>query len=108
MDNEENKKTPEEPKKSFGEKVGDVTEAIEDGLDAVNDFILGPGDNFQEDIPAVHKLDSGRRIVNKAQTRKNINKKLFGKKGLKIMLIIIAIGILGFVIYEILNAILLA
>ena len=67
---------------------------ITDAIDDFQDAILGPGDDFQNDIPAVHKLDSGRRLVNKNQTRKNINKKIFGKWGYKFLAIVIGLGLI--------------
>ena len=87
------------------EPLGDrITDAIDDFQDA----ILGPGDDFQNDIPAVHKLDSGRRQVNKVQTRKNINKKLFGKWGYKALGIIIALGLIISLIYYLISKLLMA
>ena len=85
---------------------------FEDGLDnvfgGIQDAIYGENPNFQEDIPATRELDSGRRVVNKVQTQKNISKKVVRSKFGKGLFIILGIGAIIALIYWILNAILMA
>ena len=106
---EENKKpenkTEEKDTRTLGQK-------IEDGYDEVigtmEDIVYGENPDFQNDIPAtMPRGDNGRR-VNKVQTRKNINKKIFGKWGYKALAIIIGIGLLVTLGYFIIEKLLLA
>ena len=96
--NNEEVKNEDETKKdprSLGEKIGD---GVEDALDSVQDIFYG--DDFQNDIPATMVNGNGRKVVNKVQTRRNFNKRLFSKGGWKLLvfgiLLILLIGwILG-------------
>ena len=67
---------------------------LEGAMDSVQDFFYGERKSFTEDIPATMETPQGIRKINKVQTRRNIHKKLFGKKGPIILLIILGVGVL--------------
>ena len=106
---EEKKNSEKEVEKKDNRSLG---EKIEDGYDEVigtmEDIVYGENPDFQSDIPAtMPKGDNGRR-VNKIQTRKNINKKVFGKWGYKALAIIIGVGLIVCLGYFIIEKLLLA
>ena len=89
MNEEEKKVKSKENKAPLSERIGD---AIEDTLDGVQEAIYGPGDDFNNDIPAMIQKPSGPKKIIKVQTRRNFNKVLFKTKGFKIALVVFAIG----------------
>ena len=77
----------------------DLGDKIEGVMDDVATFFYGEKGSYTEDIPATMYNSNGRRVVNKVQTRRNFNKRLFGKKGQLIFLIIVGIMFLiGFIV----------
>ena len=108
---QENVDAKEDKKKidnrTLGEKLED---GIDDTMGAVEDFFYGDEltRDYQNDIPATRKMSSGRVVVNKVQTRKNISKKVMKTKFGKGIFIILGVGIIITIIYWILNSLLMA
>ena len=100
MDKEKDNKTTDkkEDNRSIGEKMDD---AVENTFGAIEDVFYG--DDFQNDIPATMRNGNGRKVVNKYQTRKNINKRIFKKGGWKFILLSIIIVLLFGLIMELLG-----
>lgn len=97
---QENKNKP-----SLSERIEDINDAV---FETLEDVTMGPKKDFNKDIPATYYSGNGARKVNKIQTRKNINKRILGKHGVKIIVIIIAIGLIVSLIYYLINLLLLA
>ena len=100
VNNEEAKENiKEEALKAKEDKIKDTRslgEKIEDGIDSVQDIFYG--DDYLNDIPATIRNANGRKVVNKVQTRRNLNKRIFSKGGWKIVLFsFIIILLLGFI-----------
>ena len=93
-----------EEKRPLGERIED---GVEEFFETTQDAIYGgPGDDPRNDIPSTIRKPNGVRKINKVQTRKNINRKLFGNKTfLKVILIILGLGIFGSIIISIINLI---
>ena len=80
----------------LGEKIEDKADDI---FGAMEDAIFGENPDFSKDVPASMVNGSGVRKINKVQTRKNLNKKILGKKGYKIMgIVIIVMLIIGLIV----------
>ena len=110
-ENNEEKKVETEIKeekdtRTFGEKLEDK---LDDVRAKTEDFFYGEKGDFTDDIPATMYDANGYRKVNKYQTRKNINKRIFAHKGfVKALLIILGLGIGITILYSIINALLLS
>ena len=97
--NNESNNQEKKDNRPFSEKVEDT---VEDVFETIQDIIyLGPGDNPTEDIPATIRKPNGFRQINKVQTRRNINRLIFSKKVVKILLIVFGLGVAAFLFYEI-------
>ena len=84
-------KEKEVDERSFSEKVEDK---IDDVVYGAQKIIYGDIDNYSENIPAmIRDPDNEIRHINKVQTRRNFNKWLFGKKGAKVFLTLVAIAL---------------
>ena len=109
-ENSKPEEVKDEPKekdnRTFGEKLEDTLDAAREKTE---DFFYGEKGDFTDDIPATMYDSRGYRRVNKVQTRKNINKRIFAHKGfIKGILIVLGIGILMTIFYSIINALLLS
>lgn len=108
MNNKEKNKNlgeKETDNRTFSEKAEDVVEEV---IENVQDVVyFGSGDDYQNDIPATIEKPNGFRKVVKVQTRKNFNRRFFGKKGFIILISIILIGLAITGIYYLLNYLLL-
>lgn len=91
----------EEDDRSFIEKASEkVEDTLDDVMGGVQDIVYGPKGSFTHDIPATMEDPNGIRHINKVQTRRNIRKRLFGKKGAIIFLVIMLIGIaIGLIVH---------
>ena len=84
--------------RNLGEKIDD---AVENTFGAIEDMFYG--DDFQNDIPATMRNGNDRKVVNKYQTRKNINKRIFRKGGWKFILLAIIIVLIFGMIMELIG-----
>ena len=108
----ENNKNNEELKKDVNDNIDNknkdnrnlsekIDDAVENTFGAIEDIFYG--DDFQNDIPATMRNGNGRKIVNKYQTRRNMNKRIFRKGGWKFILLSIIIVFLFGLIMELLG-----
>lgn len=77
-------------------------ESPEEAIEVVQNAVAGESKGFTEDIPAYHQTDSGRRIINKVQTRRNIHRKLFGDKTFLYPIVILGISLIAVLIFSLL------
>ena len=89
---------PEGDTRSLGEKIEDTMDEV---VARTQEFFYGERHSMAEDLIAtMPDPDTEIRHVNKVQTRRNINKKILGKKGAKIFLVIVAVVmVIGLIVH---------